>query len=500
MITRSPWVVMAVALVACGDPGPVDAGGAPDAGALDAAARDATAGDAGDVDAAVADTVTDTDYAADDDPDLLNPERGIYYWDPNPGDPHTLVAEWLYLGAECDRDLVWAGAGDAATSPVLDAYAARLVEHRAAGRKVVFRPRYDTPSTEGELNRCGVFQASDAARMRAHVDAVAAMLADFVDVIAFVEAGYLGRWGEWNHAGHAASTAPVLVDPDARRAFLAYVAETYRAAGVDRFVEVRRPLFARELVDADPTAHIGLYNDCFMTDASDQGTYSNVESGNPSNFDSSEAAKAWAVAHTASAPFGGETCPTDGRERWRDCDAMVGDASEPGALHMSYLHGGYAEEARPTWEAMGCYDELRRRLGYRFEVVSVEYAPAATVGQPTTIAIQIRNTGWARLHNPRRASVVLRGDERLVVGGAELPGSVEGDDVVTWGPGEVITVRARFAAPAVGTYGLRLWLPDADRPDVIPYAIAIASTRGGAPLRDGATGENDLGLTMTVTP
>lgn len=456
---------------------------------------------------APAETVIDMRFSADDDPGLLNPERGIYYWSPSASDPHTLVAEWLYLGDACDDELRWAGRGAPTTSQVLDDYAEALVAHRAAGRKVVFRPRYDTPSSEGAPNGCGLFEADGATRMRGHVDAVAAMLAEHADVVAFIEAGYLGRWGEWNHADHAASTSPVLVDPAARRAFLAYVVEAYASAGLRRFVEVRRPLFAKELVDADASAAVGLYNDCFMTTSSDYGTYSNFESGNPSNFANAADAKAWAVAWTAGAPFGGETCPTgDGTERWRSCDAMVGPSSEPGSLHMSYLHGGYAVDARSTWETSGCYEEIRRRLGYRFEVDAVEYPPEAAPGQPLTVSVSLRNTGWARMHNPRRAALVLRSASAAYVVGDALDGyesiaaTPGGDAVESWAPGETTTFTASFAAPPAGTYSLRLMLPDPDRPEVIAYAVKLASRRDGVPVFDATTGENDLGVTLTVPP
>ncbi len=505
MSTRQLLAPLLLVLAACDGPGGADAGMELDGGGADASASDASA-DAAARAGAPAPTELDEGYAPDDDPDLANPERGIYYWDPTPSDPHTLVAEWLYLGAVCDADLTWAGVDDSSSSRVLVDYARALEAHRAAGRKVVFRPRYDTPSSEGETNGCGLFEADTDARMRAHVVAVAAMLADVIDVVAFVEAGWLGRWGEWNHADHAPSTSPVLVDPDARRAFLRHVLDTYAAAGVDRHVELRRPLFAREQIDADATAHVGLYNDCFMTTDSDYGTYSNFEPGNPSNFDGSAEARAWAESFSATAPFGGETCPTgDGTERWRDCDRMVGPASEPASLHMSYLHGGYALDARATWEAGGCYDEIRRRLGYRFEVRSVRWAPRATAGQPVEVTITVANTGWAILHHAREARLVLRGDEPFSVGApldgyAALDGALSASDARTWRPGEEVTVRASFVAPAAGDYTLHVVLPDPDRPDVTAYAIRFATLREGAPLFDPSTGENALGLTMRVDP
>ncbi len=510
----------------CGDGAPAssprDARPAPDGATRDAAAADATGPlrDAAAADATPrrdgtaadgpradggAPLAEDADYTPDDDPDLLNPERGIYYWSPEPGDPHTLVAEWLYLDAACGEELVWNGHGAAGTSALLDAYATRLLEHRAAGRKVLFRPRYDTPASDA-INGCGVFQADTDERQRRHVGAVAAMLGDFVDVIAFVEAGYLGRWGEWNHAGYSAAEAPILTDPTRRRAFIDEVVRAYQARGVDRFVGLRRPLFARELADAFPPsgARAGFYDDCFMTNDSDYGTYSNFEDGNASNFADEAAARAFAEALTAGAPFGGETCPFAGA-RWQSCANMVGAASEPARLHLSYLHGGYAPDARATWEAGGCYDEIKRRLGYRFEIERVTYAPEVSPGETATVRVRIRNTGWSRLHNPRRAFVVLRSATGAhLVGGtapgyATIPATVETHvQVGDFAPGQAVELEQSFVAPARGDYELRLLLPDPVRPEVPGYAVRIASRRGGGPLFDPATRENGLGVRLRV--
>ena len=504
-MNRSWWGLALLAL-GCGSPGAEDAGVDARVG-VDAAPADAS-GDASRLDGGPG-LVRDTSYQADPDPDLANPERGIYYWSPRADDPHTLVGEWLYLGDECDADLAWAGASDPSTSPVLRDYAARLDEHLAAGRKVIFRPRYDVPGDD-EVGRCGVFHADTRARQLAHVDAVAAMLGDYRDVIAFVEAGYLGRWGEWNHAGYDASAAPLLVDPTSRREVAARALDRYRAAGLERHVELRRPIFAREVLAEHPESAggIGLYDDCFMTNDSDMGTYSNFESGNPHNFASTAEAIAWAESHTLDASFGGETCPFAGA-RWERCDNMVGDGSEPARLHLSYLHGAWADTARATWEAGGCYDEIKRRLGYRFEVRAVSFPAEVASGALAEVGVEIENTGWARMHGARRAYLTITddaGETRVIADApvAGLPSSPPsepptGDAVAGWAPGNTSMLRARFAPPD-GEWTLGVLLPDPDAPDALAYAVRLATLRDGAPLFDAATGVNDLGVVLAVAP
>ena len=92
-----------------------------------------------------------------------------------------------------------------------------------------------------------------------------------------------------------------------------------------------------------------------------------------------------------------------------------------------------------------------------------------------------------------------------VVGGAlegyvELRGTIDGAAVEAWEPGEDATLTVSFEAPPPGTYALSLLVPDPDRPDVMAYAVALASRRDDAPLFDPDTGENELGVTVTIEP
>jgi hypothetical protein len=447
---------------------------------------------------------TDTDYRADNNPALKNPERGIYFGG-LPGDvrSHTIIPEWLWLDTVCGRDLTWNGYNRAGTTKVLNDYARKLVAYRANGVKVLFRPRYDKPGsntpTDCTINGAKVFHADSRARQYNHIDAVAAMLGDYRDVIAYIQAGYLGRWGEWNTAGYNSVNAPLLYNYADRSGIIDRALSAYAAENVLPDVALRRPVFAKEVIDRHPAANVGLHNDCFMTSNSDMGTYSNFPDS-PANFGSSSAAKAWAQAFTTNKSFGGETCPlTDNpsdplyhKERWRSCENML---SEPRTLHMSYLNGEYATDAVSTWTSGGCYDEIRRRLGYRFEVKRVAYTPTvtATSGEKFTVMMDIENSGWASLPKPRDAKLVLRSGSTTSVY------RLSAGTTKNWAPGTTTQISVTAAAPPpIGTYSVRLAIPDPNAPKQIPYAVKLASLRGDVNVFDNRTGENDLGVSITV--
>lgn len=137
------------------------------------------------------------------------------------------------------------------------------------------------------------------------------MLDDYRDVIAYIQAGYLGCWGEWNTSAEGAGPAyaPLLHNAADRKDIIDHILSAYAAANLSPAAELRRPVFAKEVFDRNPQANVGLHNDCFLTNESDMGTYSNFDDDNRANFVNSEAAEAWAKELTADKSFGGETCP-----------------------------------------------------------------------------------------------------------------------------------------------------------------------------------------------
>src|SRR5262249_49601427 len=148
---------------------------------------------------------------------------------------------------------------------LLDALAANFAKVRAAGIKLVLRFNYND----------GPIGAPDAAlaQIQQHVTQLAPLLAANADVIAFLQAGFIGAWGEWHSSTNGNDTTQnerAVVD-----ALLAALPAT-------RMIQIRTP----EIVDAmfpggplqdgfsgEARARIGHHNDCFLASDNDFGTY-----------------------------------------------------------------------------------------------------------------------------------------------------------------------------------------------------------------------------------
>jgi hypothetical protein len=129
---------------------------------------------------------------------------------------------------------------------------------------------------------------------------------------------------------------------------------------------------------------------------------------------------------------------------------------------------------------------MERRLGYRLLLESAALPEAVKPGGSFTLALRLKNEGFAAPFNPRPVFVVLRGE------GFSAKAKVAAAEPRRWLASANLQVRLRLpsALPA-GTYRLSLWLPDAAatleaRPE---YALRLANEQ----VWDDATGENALG-------
>lgn len=382
-----------------------------------------------------------------------NPERGFYAtadllaeddlsWVRAGG--HTLVHSYVRLDDHRAGSL---------PESLLDRLDAGLGRARDAGIEVVLRFAYNFgpyPDSEPDAPEEVIL---------GHIAQLEPVLRADADVIAFVQAGFIGAWGEWH-----TSTNDLLADPAVRRRILERLLDALPAG---RSVLLRYPPYKEEMYGGpldDATAFSGSFaartghhNDCFLASDTDLGTY-------PS--DAIERWKSYLEADTRYVPMGGETCaPNPPRS---ECASAL---EEMARLHWSFVNDDYHEEVLAGWERGGCRAELERRLGYRLVLVAASTPDAVRPGGSFRLRVALANEGFAAPMNPRPVLVVLDGPARVA---AELP-----VDVRRWLPGShALEVRLRLPSSLPeGDYRLALALPAADprlaeRPE---YAVRLAN-------------------------
>lgn len=426
--------------------------------------------------------------------EIANPERGMYVW----------AADNLLLWTQADANSQFqAGYRVVYATVRLDAYAAttlpaslltqladRFAMARNAGLKVVPRFLYNYPENETEYQNV---KDAPLARVLGHIDQLKPVLAANADVIAYLQAGFIGAWGEW----HTSSNNLTAVSPrtQIRDALLA-------ALPSDRFLQLRYPNYLMQWApqvpswrDGSAASRIGVHNDCFMASATDVGTYSD-------NATTRQNERNYVAALSGVAPFGGETCnPADEANAVprTSCADILGEGRQFG---LTYLNDSYYRDLFHTrWEQQGCMAEVRRSLGYRFELATLRHTAAVAAGQSGDILLTVKNSGWARAFNPRALQVLLRHKTT----GAVVRIALAAVDPRGWLPGVTSTVSAGFTVPAgtpAGAYDLLLALPDGAttlRNDV-RYSVRPANADNSAKAQswDAALGAFRAGTTLTV--
>ncbi len=344
---------------------------------------------------------------------------------------------------------------------------------RAAGLKAIVRFQYNDGSGDD----------ASLAQLMAHIDQLAPLLAEHADVIATLQAGFIGAWGEW----HSSSSG--LDDDDARAAVAGALLEALPA---ERTIQLRTPEFKDTLFPGGPVdgavaftgdrrARVGHHNDCLLADESDNGTYA----------DPVEQWRAYLAADGAYVPVGGEPCTVSSLLA---CDSTLAELER---MHWSFLNGGHPEDVIAGWLTGGCVDDIGDRLGYRFVLEQSSWSAAPTTGGWLMVALELDNRGFTAPFGPREALIVLDGPSgRREV---QLAGTTAADPRF-WLPGTPVRVEAAVPLDGLppGTYRLSLWMPDPSpalraRP---AYAIRLASVG----LWDAATGENVLEPALQILP
>lgn len=416
-----------------------------------------------------------------DTTNFLNPERGFHdNIDVMSGTNFSYVRE---LGYSLVRSYI--RLDDYRNRPLDGAFLSDLRRGldavRAANLKIIPRFTYNFPT--GEYRDAP--EASVGLTLR-HIRQLTPIYLEYADIIAVHPAGFVGAWGEWHSSGRENLDAP-----ENKRKILNALLD---ALPTNVMLQLRYP---GDLVDTHPQvlkaenafsgsdqARVGHHNDCFLSNRSDAGTYLPEEKG--------ETFKRYLDDLTAFTPVGGETCQVTLAEQRTDCDTAL---EEMARFRWDYLNVGFYAPTIERWRKEGCFEEISKRLGYRYRLTEVRAsANSVTAGEAIRFELDLRNDGFGKLYNPRPTQLIFvgRSGERHSVTLSEdsrklLPA-----------PGETktLSVTAELASLEKGTYDLYLNLPDGSsslrgRPE---YSIRLANQD----VWRAETGYNALNLSIEV--
>ncbi len=383
---------------------------------------------------------------------MLNPERGFTTdVDLVAGGDYSYVRDQGYtLGYALVR--LDAYRTSPLTETLLEALRIGFAAARKAGIKVIPRFVYNHEAGGHDATKWQIL---------AHLAQLTPVLTANADVIAVMDAGFIGAWGEWH-----SSTSGLDNQRDRGDILWAILA----ALPPSRTVTLRRPsykldaygapLTEAQAFDGSPASRVGHHNSCFLASDTDLGTYA----GDIAYW------MDFVAQDGRFTPVGGETCELNPPRS--DCATATAELAR---FHWSFLNSLFRRAVLDGWDDQGCYEEIARDLGYVLQLRSASFDHAVAPGGVLRLGLRIVNTGYAAMYNARPVLITL--DDQTVVTSL---------DPRRWEPGVTVEIEVALRIPASmapGQHRLGLWLPDADPrlADRADYAVRLANTRWDAP-------------------
>ena len=397
---------------------------------------------------------------------IANPERGFYRhsetsatnYQPLDGNEllnyrlknnNTLLVRVFYL----DKFI-----NSAIDQNYLDLMNADFATIRKAGLKCILRFAYSK-------NTSGVIDASKE-QMLQHIGQLKSVFELNNDVICLVQAGFIGAWGEWYYTNNF-GTKPTDSDYANRKEIIEAL---LTAIPKNRMLQLRTPFFKQKLYSPNPIskeqaysgisiARLGHFNDCFLSDATDSGTYNDVVTQYP-----------YLESETKYVVMGGETCDLD--KVRSSCGVALLELSK---FHWSFMNFDYNQKVIANFKDNKCFDEIDQRLGYRFEMLKGNFPNRLKENEKLNFDLTITNKGFATTFNTKEVALILRNTSDKT----EYP-IVLNTDTRFWNTNEITPLSFSLNLPtgiASGNYELLLHIADDDihlknRPE---YAIQLAN-------------------------
>jgi hypothetical protein len=342
---------------------------------------------------------------------------------------------------------------------------------RQYGMKMVIRFSYTFNESGGN------YADAPLSRMLSHVEQLRPLLQNNADVLAYLEAGFIGRWGEWNKSTNGLGDESNPQNSSAQgqlvNALLSAVPSerivTIRYLGRKKAIISGTPLSSSQAYNGSAQARTGHMNDFFTID------------------DWSGSDRTYLSQDTLYTVQGGEPIRLNGSRS--ECTATM---NELATFHWSTMNIP-GSDFSGVWRNGGCYDSIAKRLGYRYFLTQAQMPSSVTPGATLSVSLNMTNEGFARPYNARGLELVLRNrSTNQVTRIAVNPGQ----DVRAFlpDPAQSKTLTLNAVVPsnlAAGNYDLFLNLPDgsASLKNRADYSIRLANSN----MWDAATGYNRLG-------
>ncbi|WP_143533852.1 DUF4832 domain-containing protein [Rubrobacter radiotolerans] len=431
----------------------------------------------------------------------------------------TLVRKYYSLYYYRDRDIP--------ASFIADYPQADFDAVRRAGLKMIPRFIYNW-----NLDPDSGYDRNDATLqwILRHIGQISGVLRKNSDVIAHVELGLVGHYGEWHYSGEpqpnghlAGETALSWTHPDGGTVEATYpsglnsasrriIEAMLDALPPERQIAMRylyhirhyqaktgaAPLDESSAHTGSDVSRLGMIDDSLLHSPAHRGSYT------PPQADRRvyEAEREFVRRQSRFAVQSGEPSGKDGTGYLRrQCPLRELQLMSWDSLNRDQYES-WRDGVYELWRRTGTYDEIGKRLGYRFNLISASARESVRPGGTLSVTVRLKNTGFSAPYNARPVALVLRDGDG---GHHEARLSLSEADARRWTPGKEHTLRFRVRLPeslsAGQTCRLFLWLPDASsslrlRPE---YAIRIASDLGGRPVWEPETGFNRLGVSFSVS-
>jgi len=379
---------------------------------------------------------------------------------------------------------------------------------REVGNKVILRFSYTAHCCDPP------FDDAPKEIILQHLEQLKSILKQNKDIIAVVQMGLIGPWGEQFYSDHFGDLehGPVteqhwldrnevidsLLSAVPQSRMIQVRAPYYKLRylnGSRAHPETAAPLTVTEAFNGTPIARLAHHNDCILANYDDYWTYHSFHQWPPKS--DTLHLKPYVASETKYLVFGGETCP--GGENGEDVYNPYNNCLTDGGtaehylkrFHTSFLNTSWAGKINGDWNNK-CIDEIKRNLGYRFELMHGEYPNVLRKGENVRIHMEFINKGYAAPYNPRLIELILRNKKNQKVYKFNI-----GNDPRFWLPGEVheISVELQWSNDfANDEYEIFVSLPDPEPSlyDRQEYSIRLASQYENESLWDASTGWNRL--------